>query len=212
RPEGFSAVPAGVTPAGGTAATPAAAASSPAGGTAAAGMAPAGGSGTAAGTATATPATAAAGPGPTVPSTMTHADEIHLPVEFRAVPVLDVNADAHTTVLFDSSTAAGSTNTAVIDSAHWFRNRDAGVYPASDASIYAHEFGHLLGIQDEYSLSNPEAHNILHQISPNPSTRATMDALLDQAGLREVILSALRPELEARVAGLGTEAAAALTE
>ncbi len=70
----------------------------------------------------------------------------------------------------------------------------------------------MLGIPDEYSLSNPEAHNILHQISPNPATRNTMDALLDQAGLREVILAALRPELEARVAGLGAATAQAFTQ
>jgi len=132
-------------------------------------------------------------------------EEVVLPVRFAATPVFDLNADAHSTVRFDAVNAAGGGN--IIDAGNWYAN--VGTYPGGVNDTYAHEYGHLLGIPDEYSLSNPNAHALMHQISPSEGTR--MDRQLDEAGKRELIMSALRPHLQSRIGAIGGEVARALT-
>ena len=146
---------------------------------------------------TAPAATGGAGPAPS-------ADEIVLPVNFVATPVFDLNADADSTVRFDATTAAGGAN--IINATNWYAN--VGTYPGGVSDTYAHEYGHLLGIPDEYSLSNANAHALMHQISPSQGTNLGRD--LDQAGKREMIMSAIRPHLQSRIGALGGEVARSL--
>jgi hypothetical protein len=127
-----------------------------------------------------------------------------LPVNFVATPVFDLNAEADTTVRFDATNAAGGSN--VINASNWYAN--VGSYPGGVNDTYAHEYGHLIGIPDEYSLSNPNAHALMHQISPSEGTR--MGQQLDQAGKRQLIMSALRPHLQTRIGAIGGEVARAL--
>lgn len=151
----------------------------------------------------AAPVGAPAGGGGTAPAP-TSPDEIVLPVNFVATPVFDLNGDADTTVRFDASTPAGGGN--IINAANWYAN--VGTYPGGVNDTYAHEYGHMLGIPDEYSLSNQNAHALMHQVSPSQATSMNRD--LDQAGKREMIMSAIRPHLQSRIGAIGGEVARSL--
>lgn len=133
--------------------------------------------------------------------------QVDLPLKFTATPVFDLDADAHKTVaLHDEVTAdgtalasnqptvAGEPRSRRIDAGNWFVTKDDDVYPASYESIYAHEYGHLLGIPDEYSLSNPTMHALFHDISPQSEDQ--MNQQLDTAGIRQMVLAALNRPLQ----------------
>ena len=137
-------------------------------------------------------------------------EEIHLPLTFQATPVFDVGAEAHSTVRLDSTTTAAGQAGGAINANTWFTNKNNAVYPASFDSIYAHEYGHLLGIPDEYSLSNPNMHALFYNISPSQETQ--MNNSLDRAGIREMVLAAIRPRMLAQINTISSEAAAALEQ
>ncbi len=47
-----------------------------------------------------------------------------------------------------------------------------GRYPFTEEQIYAHEYGHLIGLPDEYSHSHPQMHALLHDIDRVPRRHA----------------------------------------
>ena len=136
--------------------------------------------------------------------------EIHLPVQFKISPVFDLAADAHATVQLDTVNSGNAGAGRVVNASHWYSTLDPASYSGGVADTYAHEFGHLLGIPDEYSLGNPAAHDLMHQISTNPATRATMDEAIDAAGVREMILAAIRPAIQSRLRSQAADLSVAL--
>lgn len=132
---------------------------------------------------------------------------VRLPLNFRATPVFDVDADSHSTVHLNTTTATGAAG-AVINAREWFTNKNNANYPASFESIYAHEYGHLIGLADEYSLSNPNMHALFHDISPTSETQ--MNNQLDKAGIREMVLAAIRPRMLAQIQAIGSDVSLAL--
>ncbi|NHZ72500.1 MAG: hypothetical protein GWP17_05400, partial [Aquificales bacterium] len=134
--------------------------------------------------------------------------EVRLPLNFRATPVFDVDADSHSTVHLNTATTATGASGAAINAQEWFTNKNNANYPASFESIYAHEYGHLIGLADEYSLSNPNMHALFHDISPTSETQ--MNNQLDKAGIREMVLAAIRPRMLAQIQNIGSDVALAL--
>lgn len=91
---------------------------------------------------------------------------VRLPLRFRAVPVYDLApapADLEIRIFPQTVQAGGQTHP--IDAGHYYMNKGPN-YSADDEAIYAHEYGHLLGLNDEYSQSNPQMHAVLHQMDP----------------------------------------------
>jgi hypothetical protein len=179
--------PAGATPGAGPApATPGGSA-----GPAPAGPAPAGGAPPVA------PGAAPAG-GPTPAP-----NEIRLPVTFVAQPVFDLaDTDVDSVIrVYGSATTAGTPGNP-IDAGNYYMNQGTS-YPASPDAIYAHEYGHLIGINDEYSRSNDQMHRLMHGVSPRQSTQ--MNDQLDRETIKRMILAALRPQLMQNVGRIGND-------
>lgn len=145
---------------------------------------------------------------PTTGSAAPAPPEIRLPLTFRATPVFDVAADSHSTVHLNTTAVAAGGAGGAINAQEWFMNKNNAVYPASFQSIYAHEYGHLIGLPDEYSLSNPNMHALFHNISPTSETQ--MNNQLDKAGIREMVLAAIRPRMLAQIQTIGSDVALAL--
>lgn len=135
---------------------------------------------------------------------------VRLPVTFRAVPVFDLAspaAPADTTVnLFGSGTRAGG-DQHPIDAGHYYM--DKGDYPFSAEAIYAHEYGHLIGLSDEYSHSNPQMHALLHDI--DPATSAARGKAMDTESVRRMVIAALTRPLFNRLHAATREISSALT-
>ncbi|MGX5697321.1 hypothetical protein ACWKWP_14065 [Agromyces soli] len=129
---------------------------------------------------------------------------VRLPVRFAAVPVWDLSgADkGYPTVrVFPQSQAAGG-NTHPIDAGNYYMN--VAAYGAANAeAIYAHEYGHLIGLSDEYSQSNPQMHALMHDM--DPATSAQRSAALNRESVRRMVLAALIPQLHGRVASAAAE-------
>jgi hypothetical protein len=136
--------------------------------------------------------------------------DVRLPVTFRAVPIWDPAAtNEHAKVrLYGSAVAAGGTGHP-IDAGNYYMNM--GDYVDADATArqiedeqvatYAHEYGHLLGLDDEYSRSNFQAHQMLHKISP--TLGGDRGHALDRATVERMIMAALTTPLTARLRSLG---------
>ena len=73
-----------------------------------------------------------------------------------------------------------------------------GGYTGDDKVIAAHEYGHLLGIPDEYSQSNEQLNALIHQAAPDtaPSARAA----LDRTTVERMVLVALRQPMYSQLA------------
>ena len=63
--------------------------------------------------------------------------------------------------------------------------------PNEAVKTAAHEYGHLLGIPDEYSQSNAQMHKLMHQASP--TLAAGEDQKLDDAATKYMVLRAMGP-------------------
>lgn len=96
----------------------------------------------------------------------------------------------------------------VIDAGNWYTARPQGNYGFKKDGdpdnfpldlIYAHEYGHYLGIPDEYSRSNPAMHLIMHGVTPNQADRDKMDKQIDAASSEEIILAAMMPQLQSHM-------------
>lgn len=142
----------------------------------------------------------------TVTGTTDPGGPVRLPVVFRAIPVWDAASPADKTIrVFDRSTTAGGT-LHPIDAGHYYM--DKGKYPFTEDQIYAHEYGHLIGLADEYSQSNPQMHALLHDI--DPATAASRGAAMDRAAVRRSVLAALTRPLFDRLSSAMTHVGAAL--
>jgi hypothetical protein len=134
---------------------------------------------------------------------------VSLPLVFKAVPVFEAASPAApadiTVNVFGSATKAGG-DRHPIDAGHYYMNK--GDYPFPEEAIYAHEYGHLLGLSDEYSHSNPQMHALLHDI--DPKTSAARGKALDTETVRRMVLAALTRPLFNRLHGAGKEIGAVL--
>jgi len=118
-----------------------------------------------------------------------------LPVTFEAVAVFGL-AEAHDNIVIihPSSVAAGSPGQK-IDAGNYYINK--GTYKADENVIAAHEYGHLVGIPDEYSQSNEQMNALLHQAAGKgaPSSMAALDKktveLMVMKSIRRPLLGAL---------------------
>lgn len=119
-----------------------------------------------------------------------------------------------------------TTGSAAIDAGNWYLSRAPGQYGAGTPpvgvaagtpdtvpleAIYAHEYGHLLGLNDEYSQSSPSTHAMLHGISPNnQAEKDRMDTDLDRATSKVIILEAMRPQLLSAINTISANVATAV--
>ena len=118
-----------------------------------------------------------------------------LPVTFQSTPVFNVGDDANATVIVHPpATVAGSTGQP-IDAGNYYMNQ--GNYPQAASTIYAHEYGHLLGINDEYSQSNEQMNALLHQASPGGAASAR--AALDKETVERMALAGMTQPLLAQL-------------
>jgi hypothetical protein len=122
---------------------------------------------------------------------------VTLSCRFTATPVFDGGGGSSAVVhLFPPDVTADGTPGKRIDAGNWFMTKGAA-YPAPPEQIAAHEYGHLIGIPDEYSQSNPSMHALLHQASPGGTTDA--DQQIDAAQTKAMVLTALQPALKTAV-------------
>ncbi len=120
-----------------------------------------------------------------------------LPVTFVAEPRFGADDEAHATVIVHPPAAVGGSTGHPIDAGNWYQRKNDEVYPANDAIIYAHEYGHLLGIADEYSQSNEQMNALLHEAAPGNAASAM--AALDRATIERMTLAALSRPLSAQL-------------
>ena len=115
-----------------------------------------------------------------------------LPVTFDSVAVFGL-AEKHdqTIIVHPTSTTADPATGNPIDAGNYYLNK--GTYSANDSVIAAHEYGHLLGIDDEYSQSNQMLNSLLHQAAPGSAPSAM--AALDKKTVERMVLSSLQKPL-----------------
>ena len=113
--------------------------------------------------------------------------DVRLNVVFHATPVFGLTETAHSEVkLYGDSTPANALQGHPIDAGNYYKN--TGGYGASAEMIYAHEYGHLIGLADEYSNNSMQTHMRLHRMSPNQSA---MGQALNKAAVRRMVMAAL---------------------
>ena len=115
-----------------------------------------------------------------------------LPVTFTSVAVFG-ERDKHDQriIVHPMSTRADRATGNPIDAGNYYLNK--GSYSANDSVIAAHEYGHLLGIDDEYSQSNEMLNSLLHQAAPGNAPSAM--AAMDKKTVERMVLSSLRAPL-----------------
>ena len=120
-----------------------------------------------------------------------------LPVTFNSVAVFGL-AEAYDQriIVHPTATRADPATGNPIDAGNYYLNK--GDYSANDSVIAAHEYGHLLGIDDEYSQSNEMLNSLLHQAAPAGAPSAM--AALDKKTVERMVLKALTRPLLARLA------------
>ena len=114
-----------------------------------------------------------------------------LPVTFTSVAVFGKDEQADNQVIIHPSSIVAGAPGQPIDAGNWYVNK--GNYSGDDKVIAAHEYGHLLGIPDEYSQSNEQLNALIHQAAPKsaPSSQAP----LDRASVERMVLSSLKQPL-----------------
>jgi hypothetical protein len=114
-----------------------------------------------------------------------------LPVTFESQAVFGLNEAYDNIVIIHPSSVVAGTPGQPIDAGNYYLNK--GNYSADEKIIAAHEYGHLIGIPDEYSQSNEQINALLHQAAPKgaPSARAA----LDKATVERMVLSSMRQPL-----------------
>jgi hypothetical protein len=114
-----------------------------------------------------------------------------LPVTFEAVAVFGLGEAHDNVVIIHPSSVAAGTPGQAIDAGNYYVNK--GTYLADENVIAAHEYGHLIGIPDEYSQSNEQMNALLHQAAP--ATAPSARAALDRKTVERMVLSSLRNPL-----------------
>lgn len=112
-----------------------------------------------------------------------------LKVVFKATPTFGKNDVADQTVVVHPPNVTGGSKGNPIDSGDFYMKKNDKIYPDSDDQIYAHEYGHLLGIPDEYSQSNEQINQLLHRASP--ADAASSMAALDKKTIELMVLATL---------------------
>jgi hypothetical protein len=120
-----------------------------------------------------------------------------LPVTFQSTPVFGLGEPAHNTVIVHPPSVVGGSAGNPIDAGNYYVAKDDGAYPANADIIYAHEYGHLLGIPDEYSQSNAQMNALLHQAAPGGAASAM--AALDRTTVERMVLAAMSRPLHAQL-------------
>lgn len=128
---------------------------------------------------------AAAPPIPAPPPT-----DVKLPLKFKAEAVFDTGAkDVHKTIrLFGHGTEANREGAHPIDAGHWYMDTKVNYAGMNEDTIAAHEYGHLLGLHDEYSRSNDQVHQMMHVMGGGAKNQ---DKLLDRETARKMTAVAL---------------------
>jgi hypothetical protein len=129
---------------------------------------------------------------------------VQLPLVFRATPVWDLTSPADKEIRVFGSAVVPGGQQHPIDAAHYYMNR--GGYPFTEEQIYAHEYGHLIGLPDEYSQSNPQMHGVLHDM--DPATSATRGQALDKETVKRMVIAALTRPLFLRLSAAHDEISA----
>ena len=115
-----------------------------------------------------------------------------LPVTFASVAVFgEKEKHDQRIIVHPMSTRADRSTGNPIDAGNYYLNK--GSYAANDSVIAAHEYGHLLGIDDEYSQSNEMLNSLLHQAAPGNAPSAM--AALDKKTVERMVMSSLRAPL-----------------
>lgn len=113
-----------------------------------------------------------------------------LPVTFESVAVFSGDDYDNIVIIHPQSVAAGTPGQK-IDAGNYYINK--GTYTGDEKVIAAHEYGHLIGIPDEYSQSNEQMNALLHQAAPKSAPSA--HAALERKTIEKMVLAALRPPL-----------------
>lgn len=114
-----------------------------------------------------------------------------LPVTFRAEPVFGLgDAYDNRIVVHPPAVVAGSPGHK-IDAGNYYMNK--GNYSGDEKVITAHEYGHLLGIDDEYSQSNAMLNAMLHDAAPADAPSA--GKALDKATVERMVLVSMKAPL-----------------
>lgn len=127
---------------------------------------------------------------------------VRLPVKFRAEPVFSMTGAVHNEIrLFGMGTDAKRDGAHPVDSGHWYMNTKKHYGDMDEDAIAAHEYGHLLGLQDEYSRSNDQMHQTIHRMG---SGNKNADKEFDRQSVRQMTTLALwRPLASKFVATMG---------
>jgi hypothetical protein len=112
-----------------------------------------------------------------------------LPVTFKAEPTFGLNDTADQTVVVHPPGVVGGSTGNPIDASNYYMKKNDSAYPASADIIYAHEYGHLLGIPDEYSQNNEQMNQLLHRSAGGKA--ASNMAALDKKTVELMALAAL---------------------
>jgi len=127
---------------------------------------------------------------------------IRLPVTFKAEAVFGLNDPAHQQVIVHPPSSIPGSPGHPIDAGNWYRQDDdpakrSKSYPHGDEVIYAHEYGHMLGIPDEYSQSNEQMNALIHKAAP--ASAASAKAALDKATIERMALASLARPMYAQL-------------
>ena len=114
-----------------------------------------------------------------------------LPVTFASVPVFGLGDPEDTRIIVHPMSTVAGTPGQPIDSGNYYLNK--GTYSSDDKVIAAHEYGHLLGIPDEYSQSNSQLNALIHQAAPGGAPSA--GPALDRASVQRMVLNSLKQPL-----------------
>ncbi|MCU1693663.1 MAG: hypothetical protein JWM64_2754 [Frankiales bacterium] len=144
--------------------------------------------------ATPPPATPTVGTGPAAPGPK----ELSLPLKFEAKPFFDpAMADAHAQIrLFGAGVEADRDGAHPIDSGHWYTQTKKNYGGMDLDAVAAHEYGHLVGLADEYSRSDDQTHQLLHRMGGGAKNA---DKLLDQHTLKQMVTLAVAAPIQARM-------------
>jgi hypothetical protein len=121
-----------------------------------------------------------------------------LPVTFAVEPVFDVSRkDVDQTVVVHPPGVVGGSTGNPIDAGNFYMKKNDAVYPAEDKIIYAHEYGHLIGIPDEYSQSNEQMNQLIHKAAGGQA--ASSKAALDKKTIERMALDGITPHLQSQL-------------
>ena len=129
--------------------------------------------------------------GGAAPATPSAASPKKLKVTFASVPVWGLADKADTQIIIHPKSTIAGTPGQPIDESNWYVNK--GGYTGDDKLIAAHEYGHLLGINDEYSQNSSQLNALIHQAAPPGAPSA--GPAMDQVSVQRMVLNSLKQPL-----------------